>query len=131
MHLIASAKNHNLSDVLRDFKKFTSKSLITAIGENPQESRKGWMLEIFQSEGTKNSRNKKYQLWRQSLSRTKCGNNHPEQLYSPSFVYQKINYIHNNPVEAGIVDHPWEYLYSSSRDYHYAKKCGLLDLNLL
>ena len=123
IHLIASTRNHDLSDVLRDFKKFTSKTLITAITENPQESRKSWMLEIFQSEGAKNSRNKNYQFWRQD--------NHPEELYSPSFVYQKINYIHNNPVEAGIVDHPWEYVYSSARDYHSGKKCGLLDLRFL
>jgi REP element-mobilizing transposase RayT len=123
IHLIASARNQDLSDVLRDFKKFTCKSLITAIADNPHENRKSWMLEIFRSEGIKNSRNKNYQFWNQD--------NHPEELYSPSFVFQKINYIHNHPVEAGIVDHPWEYLYSSARDYHFAKKCGLLDLRFL
>lgn len=53
IHLIASARNQDLSDVLRDLKKFTSKSLITAIAENPQESRKSWMLEIFRREGEK------------------------------------------------------------------------------
>ena len=31
VHLIASAKNENLSDILRDFKKFTSKQIIAAI----------------------------------------------------------------------------------------------------
>ena len=39
-HLIVSAKNENLSDVLRDFKKFTSKQVISAIENNPKESRK-------------------------------------------------------------------------------------------
>jgi putative transposase len=42
-----------------------------------------------------------------------------------------MNYIHNNPVEAGIVDKPEDYLYSSARDYIHAKKCGLLDLVFL
>ena len=40
LHLIVSAKNENLSDVLRDFKKFTSKQVISAIENNPKESRK-------------------------------------------------------------------------------------------
>ena len=123
IHLIASARNHDLNDVLRDFKKFTSKTLITAIAKNPQESRKNWMLDIFRREAEKNSRNKEYQFWKQD--------NHPEELYSPSFVYQKINYTHNNPVEARIVDHPWEYRYSSASDYHFARKCGLLELSFL
>lgn len=70
LHLIVSAKENNLSDVLRDFKKFTSKELIKAINDNKQESRRDWMLEIFEREGAKNSRNTEYQFWRQSLSRT-------------------------------------------------------------
>jgi REP element-mobilizing transposase RayT len=31
---------------------------------------------------------------------------------------QKVNYIHLNPVRAGLVDHPDDYLYSSSREWH-------------
>ena len=33
VHLIMSAKNENLSDILRDFKKFTSKKIFAAIGK--------------------------------------------------------------------------------------------------
>jgi len=33
--------------------------------------------------------------------------------------------------QAGIVDKPEDYLYSSARDYVNAKKCGLLDLVFL
>ena len=65
VHLIVSARNNNLSDVLRDFKKFTSKKIITAIEANIKESRREWMLEIFRKEGGANSRNKDYQFWRQ------------------------------------------------------------------
>jgi len=49
LHLIASATNHDLSGILRDFKKFTSKKLIKAIQENQHESRRDWMLKIFKS----------------------------------------------------------------------------------
>lgn len=31
---------------------------------------------------------------------------------------QKVNYIHLNPVRAGLVEHPDEYLYSSARLWH-------------
>ena len=55
----------------------------------------------------------------------------PQELYSPKFVFQKINYIHNNPVESGIVEKAEDYLYSSPKDYHATKKCGLLDLEFL
>ncbi|MEI9811082.1 MAG: hypothetical protein WDO16_26125 [Bacteroidota bacterium] len=81
------------------------------------------MLEIFRREGEKNSRNKNFQFWRQD--------NQPQELYSSSFIFQKRNYIHNNPVEAGIVERPEHYLYSSARDYVQMKKCGLLDVALL
>ena len=47
LHLIVSAKENNLSDILRDFKKFTSKQIIKAIQDNEHESRKAWMLELF------------------------------------------------------------------------------------
>ena len=70
VHLMAASKENNLGDILRDFKKFTSKQIIAAIQNNEQESRKEWMLSIFKQEGEKNSRNSEYQFWRQCLSRS-------------------------------------------------------------
>ncbi len=123
IHLIVSAKNNDTSDILRDFKKFTSKQIIKAIETNKQESRRDWMLKIFKQQGEKNCRNSNNQFWRQD--------NQPKELFSSGFIVQKLNYIHNNPVEAGIVDKAEEYLYSSARDYHHCKKCGLLELVFL
>jgi hypothetical protein len=53
------------------------------------------------------------------------------ESYSPAFIVKKMNYIHNNPIEAGIVDKPEDCLYSNAGDYIYAKRCGLLDLVFL
>ena len=88
LHLIVAAKENNLSDVLRDFTKFTSKQIIKAIEENKQESRREWMLEIFKKAGEANSRNSDYLpiaigIWRQD--------NQPKELYSPAFVFQKLS----------------------------------------
>ena len=123
LHLVVSAVNNDTSDILRDFKKFTSKQIIKAIQDHPGESRKEWMLKIFNEAGIANSRNKEYQFWRQD--------NHPIELYSAAFTKQKIDYIHENPVMAGIVDKAEEYLYSSARDYYNGKNCGLLVVELL
>lgn len=60
LHLIISAKEDNVSAVLGDFKKFTSKKLIRTILEHPGESRKEWMVSIFKETGEKNSRNTNY-----------------------------------------------------------------------
>ncbi len=53
------------------------------------------------------------------------------ELYCGPFIFQKMNYIHNNAVEAGIVESPEDYLYSSVKDYKLTEKCGLLDLTFL
>jgi putative transposase len=66
IHLLARAVNENLSEILRDFKKFTSKQIIKAIEDNERESRKDWMLKVFKEQGEKNIRNKEYQFWRQN-----------------------------------------------------------------
>ena len=47
VHLILSARNNNLSDLLRDFKKFTSKQITVAIQNNTTESRREWLLQMF------------------------------------------------------------------------------------
>jgi putative transposase len=123
LHLIASAKNHDLSSIVRDFKKFTSTKIIRSITDHPKESRKEWLLRIFKEQGQQNLRNTTHQFWIQD--------NHPVELWSSEFILQKLNYIHNNPVEAGIVHNPWEYVYSSAKDYHETRRCGLLELQFL
>ncbi len=66
-------------------------------------------------------RNKTYQLW--------THDNHAIHLYSEKFIKEKLMYIHNNPVKAGIVEHPEEYLYSSARNY--ASLDAVLDIETL
>ena len=53
-----------LSSILRDMKAFTAKALIKAIEENPQESRKEWMLDKFEYFGSKSPQKQKYQFWK-------------------------------------------------------------------
>ncbi|HEX5152617.1 MAG TPA: hypothetical protein VFW07_14300 [Parafilimonas sp.] len=43
--------------------------------------------------------------------------------------WQKLDYIHGNPVKAGFVEKPEDYLYSSARNYYGMK--GLIDIDML
>lgn len=120
LHMVVSVRNdeQTISDILRDFKKFTSKKIIACIEENPEESRKVWMLDRFWFVGNNDKKIKNYKFWQD-------GNN-IEQIYTYEFLQQKVNYIHNNPVKQEIVERPEDYLYSSARNYAGLK--GLLDV---
>ena len=119
MHLIIGTENGNLSNIIRDMKRHTSKQLLKAITENPQESRKEWMLWLFKRAGEHNSNNENYQFWQQ--------NNHPIELSTEEMFDQRIDYLHYNPVESGAVTNPQDYLYSSAIDYYTDQK-GLLPI---
>lgn len=109
VHLLFRSTQNDPSGLIRDFKGYTSRKLLKAIAENPGESRKYYLLKLFEDAGTKNSNVKKYQLWQQ--------NNQPIEVYSNWVVEQKVNYIHNNPVKGGFVTNPAEWKYSSARNY--------------
>ena len=110
VHLVIETRQEPLENILRDLKKFTSKQIISAIEENPQESRKGWMLWMFQRAGQRNSNNSTYQFWQQ--------HNQPIEVSAISYgIDSAIDYIHENPVKAGFVDKPENYPYSSAIDF--------------
>lgn len=110
LHLILSAAHNNLSDVIRDFKKFTSAKIIKAIAANKKESKRSWMLWIFKQAGEVNTRNSNYQFWQQD--------NHPIECSTQEILLTRMNYLHENPVRAGIVWHAADYEYSSALDYY-------------
>jgi REP element-mobilizing transposase RayT len=109
LHLIARAGSTlTLSDILRDFKKFTSKAIIRNI-QSDMESRKEWMLEYFRKAGKASSRIIGFKLWQDGI--------HAEEITSNGFFDEKLDYIHNNPVTELIVELPEDYLFSSARNY--------------
>ena len=115
VHLVFRSNVLKPEDLIGIFKSYTSKKLVKLIAGNMEESRRDWMLNAFKKAGAANSNNSKNQFWQQ--------NNHPIELWSNNVIQQKIDYIHNNPIEAGFVENDYEYLYSSARDY-----CGIKGL---
>ncbi len=113
LHMICSGSGENdLSDILRDFKKFTSTAIVNAIESNPRESRRSWLMWLLKQ-------NNNIQFWQEG--------NHPEEIRTRDFFKQKLDYIHNNPIRAGWIDIQEAYTYSSARDYCGVK--GLIELS--
>ena len=119
IHLVCHVKEpFLLSDVIRDFKKFTSKAILDFMLMSDIESRKEWMIRLFKYYAKYNKNNKDYQFWQH--------HNMPIELESPKWIKQKLDYIHLNPVRNGIVLEAEDYVYSSARTY--AGRSGYIDI---
>ncbi len=95
VHLVFRSINGQKPELLiGDLKRFTSRVILLAIKENPKESRREFLLDFFLKEGLQSSNVKQYQFWRHD--------NKPIELWSNHMINQKINYVHQNPVEAGL-----------------------------
>ena len=108
IHCILSTEKTDLSTLVKEFKTFTSKAIIKAV-KDENESRRDWMLFMFERAAKKHSRNSQYQFWTHE--------NHAKEIVTFPFMEQKLDYIHNNPVRAGIVNSSTDYIYSSARNY--------------
>ncbi len=108
VHLLVQSDKGELSSTIRDFKSYTSKKIIQYIEQN-NESRSEWLLKVFQEAAFSHKRNSRYQVWTHE--------NHAVHVYSDKFVTQKLDYVHMNPVRAGIVREPQDYIYSSACIY--------------
>jgi REP element-mobilizing transposase RayT len=63
IHLSCRTQEEDLlSNLMRDFKKFTSKKIIETI-INEKESRREWLLEMFQKSGSHLKRSQKFKVW--------------------------------------------------------------------
>jgi len=121
LHLIVSVEKQEgitLSTVIRDFKKYTARTIIQSIKTEP-ESRRAWLIPQFQFYAKKHGlKLQTHQFWHHD--------NHPIELWSPRIIQQKLNYIHRNPVKAGWVAKPEHYLYCSASNYLTGN--GLIDV---
>jgi putative transposase len=109
LHMLVSVNEpFSLKDTIRDFKKFTAKKILFQI-QNEAESRREWMLSHFSKAAQESEKHKNFKFWQ--------AGNHAIEVYSHNFVWDKINYIHNNPVRAGYVKEAFHWVYSSASNY--------------
>jgi putative transposase len=124
LHMIYSvADGKDPALVLKNIKSFTALKIIDAIVNNPHESRRKWILDLFEKNGQANKSNFRFQFWQHE--------NHPVLLDTNEMLEQRMNYLHENPVRAGFVTASEHWLYSSAVDYYTENEKGLLELMLL
>ena len=105
IHLLAyPQKESAITDFLRDFKRFTSGRITRQV----KVERKSDWIRLFVQAGTETNR-AEYKVWQDSFWE-QC-------IYTDEFLKQKLDYIHLNPVCAGIVNNAIDYPYSSARSY--------------
>ncbi|MEL6538796.1 MAG: transposase [Bacteroidota bacterium] len=124
LHLIGQAgypDKASLSDIIRDFKRHTSKQMVQAVMDHSKESRKGWMTWLFRDNGAKAHSNEVFQFWQYGF--------HPIELSSDSLFYQRLDYMHDNPIRTGLVWQREHYAYSSAINFAGGK--GHLEIEYL
>lgn len=87
IHLVCRRNKGLLSELLRDFKSFMAKQLLKLIAENPQESRREWLMYMFKFFANRHAQNSEFMFWQKT--------NHPTELFSADIIEQKVDYIHN------------------------------------
>ena len=93
--------NHRRDSVQRDFLKFTAQRILKVIKQNSLPVLENLLV---------NAKDRKYQIWeRNPLS---------VSLWSDKVLWQKLEYIHYNPVRAGLCKFPENYKYSSASFYY-------------
>lgn len=121
VHIIIQAvSNYSISEILRDLKKFTSRAIVAKLKDEKPEGY-AEILTHFYNAGKDLKRITNYKVWQDDCM--------AKLIYSNKFLFEKLNYIHNNPVEYGLCSLAWEYKYSSA--INYAGKEGLISVELI
>ena len=120
MSKVAHTDTIPLGEVVGSFKKHTAKQILRAIGE-VAESRREWLLGLLAYFGR--LKGQKNQVWQHD--------NHPIALWSQEVTGQKIDYIHLNPVRAGLVHSAEQWRYSSAGAYAGLPSPQVLDVEVI
>jgi putative transposase len=103
LHLLTSCPNDS-ADVLRYIKGITGRRVIDYLKEKNFQS----SLKKLRHEEWK--RKHSFSVWQQEKN--------VFSIFSEAMFMQKVNYIHNNPVRAGLVERAIDYRWSSARIWH-------------
>ncbi|RMF41954.1 MAG: transposase, partial [Planctomycetota bacterium] len=114
-HLHWIAVGPRLARRVGEFKSFTATTIIKTMQRLGYET----LLQELQFYKLRHKVDQTHQVWQEG--------SHPQLIEQEDVMWQKIEYIHNNPLRRGYVDAPEHWRYSSARNY--AGQPGLLDVN--
>ena len=103
LHLIASGRQ--LAKEIGMFKSYTARQIIDFLRAAGVRT----LLSQFKWEKAAHKTDRVYQVWQEG--------SHPEEIQSEGMMWEKIEYIHDNPVARGYVDDPLDWRHSSARNY--------------
>jgi REP element-mobilizing transposase RayT len=113
-HLHWIAVGPQLSKRVGEFKSFTATTIVKKMKQLHYQT----VLQELEHFKLRHKTDQTHQMWQEG--------SHPQVIEHDDVMWQKIEYIHNNPVRRGYVDDPVHWRYSSARNY--AGKPGLLDI---
>ena len=122
IHLIVTSVQDPIQNIIRDFKRHTTKHLVTAI-QTHSESRREWLLNKMSYAADRIKRNNNFKVWQDGF--------HPVILDAPEKLEQRINYIHQNPSELQLVNDCINWVNSSMQCYAHEKCLSSVKLDLL
>ena len=112
LHMIASAPR--LPPVIQSFKSYTARQIITLLKRDSA----GVLLQQLRAHKLPHKTQSEYQVWQEGSQ--------PKQVQDEEMMWQKLQYIHDNPVKRGHVENPADWRYSSARDYE--RQTGLIEV---
>ncbi len=101
--VLVNNKFGTISDIMRDLKKFSAWDIMDYLSKNNSE------IDSEFKKASNGYNDQKRKFWMPRFDDLGIRNN--------KMFWDKLNYIHKNPVEKGIVSKPEEYKYSSARNY--------------
>ena len=104
LHTVVTAIGDDLSAIMRDFKKFTSR----LIYEESEKQGNALMSWVFRT-SAENQPGSRFKVWQDEF--------HPKAIMSEKTFVQKVEYVHSNPARKGLVLEPDNYFYSSAAAY--------------
>ena len=118
VHTILGTNNGNISNILRDYKQYTSRK----ITETLRQRGKVKTLSLFKSAAKRDGKDNQYKVWQSG--------SHPLLMDYDEKLFQKIEYVHHNPVRKGFVEDPENWAYSSARNY-IANDASIIEIQKL
>ncbi len=115
IHIIASSSD--LLNEIRKFKSFTARKSIDWYKQHDKQ----WILKQLRFHKAIHKTDQDFQFWQEGY--------HPQLVSNEKILLNKLEYIHNNPVQRGYVDKPEDWRYSSYRNY--IKREAVLPIQIL
>jgi putative transposase len=93
-HLHLIGQGDKLGKIIKEFKSYTARGIIKLA----EQDNKSWLLNQLGFYKLKHKVGSTHQVWQEG--------NQPKQIGSDEMLRQKIEYLHHNPVKAGLADKP-------------------------